>query len=74
MTIFVGDHLRGFPVLYVLRSQVNVVVSMDLIHVAAILARDKRFCTPSLELKSLETSFGAQKENFSTPVLKMTAV
>ena len=40
---------------------------MGLIRAAAILAIDNRFRTPSLELKGLGTSFGAQKQNFSIP-------
>ena len=40
---------------------------MCLIRVAAILAIDNRFRTPSLDLKCLGTSFGAQRQTFSIP-------
>ena len=41
--------------------------AMGLISAAAILAIDNRFRTPSMELTCLETSFGAQKQQFSIP-------
>ena len=42
--------------------------NMGLIHAAAMLAIDNRFRIPSLELKCLGTSFGAQKQKFSIPL------
>ena len=40
---------------------------MGLFRVAAILAIDNRFGTPSLELKCLGMSFGGAKQKFSIP-------
>ena len=41
-------------------------MAMDFIHTAAILAIDNRFRTPGLQLKCLETSFGAQNKRFQS--------
>ena len=51
----------------VIRAQSAAMLRMGLIRAAAILAIDNRFRTLSLELKCLETSFGAQKQKFSIP-------
>ena len=58
--MLLGNELLRFDVAFYL-------CIMTLIRAAAILDVDNRFRIPSLKLKCLGTSFGAQKQKFSIP-------